>query len=119
VKRLPAFILLFAFAAMFIEAVTLPADCSRKTVSKCTMMISAQHKCGMMTDMVKHHQQRKGKCNSRSCTDCPLLVVTTHKAVLSLVISRTFTKTEYAVMLNNDLSDYHSQQWKPPNTFSV
>ena len=79
--------------------------------------MNMQGKCKMMAGMMKHNQQKKGKCNSRSCPDCPLFVVTTYKASFSFIIPKSLDKTGYAVMQNNDLSDYHSQQWKPPNTF--
>ncbi len=76
-------------------------------------------KCKMIAEMMKHHQEKKSKCTSSSCPDCPLFVVTIYKASFGFMIPGFFDKTEYAVMLNNDLSDYHSQQWKPPDTFFV
>jgi hypothetical protein len=119
VKKISAFILLMALAAFFIEAVTLPADCSRKIVSKCAMMMEMQGQCKMMAEKMLHHQQKKSKCPSHSCIDCPLCVVTTYKASISFIVPKFFHKREYAVVPDNDLSDYHSQQWKPPDAFTV
>ena len=80
--------------------------------------MTMKHSCNMVARMMKHDQKR-GDYDRKDCPDCPLFAVTTFKEIFVLVICKPFLESEYSVMLNNNLSDYHSAQWKPPNTLRL
>jgi hypothetical protein len=115
VNKISASILLVAFAALFIEAIALPSRCQKQGDSKCAVMMKTHLNCKMMAEMMKKHDQKKGKCNPGKCNLCPLFAVATFRGIIRFSILRPTRQTEYSVMLNPNLSDYHSQQWKPPN----
>ena len=119
-NRISALILLLAFAAFFIEAVKLPTNCEKQSESKCTMTMKIHSTCKMMAEMVKKHSpQQKGKDNPTKCSVCPLFTAVTFKGAISYSFQKITQQTEYSVMLNNNLSDYYSQQWKPPNKYFI
>jgi hypothetical protein len=73
----------------------------------------------MMAEMMKRHSQKQGKCDPKDCPGCPLFSVTTFKGMIVFSATRPVISIEYSVMLNNKLSDYHSEHWKPPDTLLV
>jgi len=78
-------------------------------------MMKMHSNCMMQAERMKPQSQKKNKCNSNTCNNCPLFAVATFKGIIALVSPKPFLKLEYPVMLNNNLADYYSQQWKPPN----
>jgi hypothetical protein len=115
VKLVSAIITLFAFTTLFIEVAKLPLACVNQSENKCAMMMKMHPNCKMLAERMKTQSQRKNKCNSNTCNNCPLFAVATFKGIIALVEPKPFLQLEYAVMLNNNLADYYSQQWKPPN----
>jgi hypothetical protein len=114
VKRVSAVISLFAFTTLFIEVAKLPSACVEQSESKCAMM-KMHPNCKMLAERMKTQGQKKNKCNSNTCSNCPLFAVATLKGIIALVPPKPFIQLEYPVMLNNNLADYYSQHWKPPN----
>jgi hypothetical protein len=119
VKRLAATILLFALAAFLIEAVTLRATCDKQVSrSTCAVMTGMDQCCKHKPAQDKKTPGPQDKTSAKDCADCPLCSTTIAKDPITFSSPAPINVTEYAVMLNNDLSDYHSRQWKPPNDVS-
>lgn len=114
-RQLFAFILLIPLFALFIEAVKAPANCNTTATMKCSMMNKMNSKCMM----AMKNKCKKGNCGkSECCIDCPLCYVVTFKPAINFEIVKPVNKPEYSVMLIDNLSDYSSQHWKPPNSLS-
>jgi len=116
--KLIAAILFITFSAFSSEKIILPVNCpDAKKISKCS---TCKKKMGMMMCSGKEkNKSNKSNGNLPQCLDCPLCVLMVHQPFSSFQANIYFVKTEYTIAQINNLADYHTRQWKPPNTISL
>ena len=71
--------------------------------------------CGQTCHKGQKEKEGKGKDGGGSCVDCPLCCLVTLKPFFRWEMNREVTIIDYAVMSDNNLSDYFKTHWKPPS----
>ncbi len=110
-KRIYAGILLIPLIVLSIETVKVAEVCRTQEPAKCSL--AAKMKGGCPINAKSPH--KKDKTSSKSCIDCPLCYTFTFQSEFVFDLVKPVSRTEYSVMLVNNLSNYYSRHWKPPN----
>lgn len=141
-RRLSALILLIPLAVLLVGSVRLSALCTSACGTACTRTtagMAVKHgagSCGRMgvrsrgSPVQKHSCPEKKLCgqggchkgkdgskdrgDGSCCLDCPLCMLVTLKPFFRFEVNRNALSVEYAVMREDNLSDYVRPQWKPP-----
>jgi hypothetical protein len=61
------------------------------------------------------NQKKGAQTPSSKCIDCPLCTVLMQAPLQTFKCIVAFTTFEYTIAITNNLSDYFTRQWKPPN----
>lgn len=110
-RKLAAFIVLIPIAILFTGSVNLASICPG------SQQVTAGHdQCCHKAKCPTKGEPRKGQTGRSSCCfDCPLCALITLPPFVQFDLILPQSTTEYAVMTEDNLSNYVQPHWKPPS----
>lgn len=114
--KIKAAIVLLTFIVFIAQTIQIPLKCevvkNTSECSACPMM--AMHKACRNKETQKPKQENSDKSK---CADCPFFAVLMFPDVSHFESTIPAIESKCASLINNNLSDYAQESWKPPNAF--
>ena len=115
-RKWSAMILLVPVLLLFVEWLKAPSVCA----SGCGQVVVKQachHACGGACKKTQKRKEKKSGDCATTCLDCPICALVTFNPFIRFEVSRPESFMDYAVMPDNNLTDYFQRHWKPPDRF--